>query len=332
MSAAPMTVAPGPAAPVETDVLEVLAKGSLTFHFASRFLAPSVRRDAATLYAFCRWVDDAADEAPSVDEAHRALDRIEAALRGLHDEPVLRPVMALFDRRGIDPVHALDLVDGVRSDLGRVRVASDRELVRYAYAVASTVGLMMCGVLGVTDRRALPHAIDLGVAMQLTNICRDVAEDARMGRVYLPATRLTGVGVEPEPEAVLDASEGVRHVVADLLDLADRYYASGERGMHFIPTGARLAILVASRVYRAIGVRLRRLGGDPLQGRTVVPTAAKVWTALRALLSFPSVSWPSRLDHDPALHRFLHDRAGADPAARPSTPPTPPLGTAPRSP
>jgi phytoene synthase len=223
----------------------------------------------------------------------------------------------LFERRRIDVRYALELVAGVASDLGEVRVADDAALVRYGYRVAGTVGLMMVGVLGVRAAEALPHAVDLGVAMQLTNICRDVREDAERGRVYLPASRLRALGVAPTPEGVLGARDAVRRVVTDLLALADRYYASAEDGMRHIPWRARLAILVASSVYRAIGVRLLSRGADALAGRTVVPFGGKLWAAVGAVLRLP---WASlrRSPHAEALHGALVGLPGIDPGVGPA--------------
>jgi phytoene synthase len=301
---------------VPSDPTAVLAAGSKTFRFASFFLAPDRRTDAALLYRFCRHVDDVADESEDADAARAGLARLTDELTGrVPARPLIAETLALFRRRDIDVRYALELIVGVASDLDTVRVRDDAELVRYAYRVAGTVGLMMCGVLGVKDPDALAHAVDLGVGMQITNICRDVAEDARLGRVYLPATRLRSVGIPATPDGVATSREGVQVVVLDILSMADRYYTSGEDGLRYIPTRARLAILVAGRLYRAIGVVLRQRGGDALAGRTVVPFAGKVLFSMLALLSFPGLS-RRRLSHRPALHQAIAGWPGADSRAR----------------
>lgn len=243
------------------------------------------------LYTFCRYVDDVADDSPDPHQARRDLLALDAELAGTaRPRPLVRSLLDIFAAREVDPVHARSLVHGVSTDLHEVRVGTDDELLRYGYHVAGTVGLMMCGLLGVRDRHAWAFAVDLGVAMQITNICRDVAEDARRGRVYLPAQRLEAHGVRPDPSSVLAAPAPVARVVSDLLDLADVYYRSAERGMVYLPARTRLAIHVAARVYRGIGVRLRAHGCDALAGRTVVPRWQKigfalggVWSALRRL-------------------------------------------------
>lgn len=290
--------------------LAVLAEGSRSFSFAGLFLSGDTRRDAAVVYALCRTIDDLADEAPSEAEARSNLDRVEAELRGeIPASPWVEAALEVFARRDIDVAHALNLVHGVRTDLDEVRIADDDGLIRYGYHVASTVGLMMCGVLGVREEEALPFAVDLGVAMQITNICRDVAEDAHRRRVYLPATRLSAHGVEPSPEGVLAGGSGVAATTDELLSLADLYYRSAEHGMRFIPWRARIAILVASRVYRGIGVRLRRRGSDPLAGRTVVPLGGKLRWALRGLMAALRSPW-MRHTHRDSLHRPLRGLPG----------------------
>jgi phytoene synthase len=167
-------------------------------------------------------------------------------------------------------------------------MADDAELVRYCYRVASTVGLMMCAVLGVRRREALPHAVDLGIAMQLTNICRDVAEDAANGRVYLPADRLARAGVNSEDLVRGRASAaGVAEVVRGTLEMADRY----------------------------IGVRLRRRRCDALGGRTVVPWPEKLYWGTRAMAEAlrPGMRGVTpRWAHDATLHAALRGLPGAN--------------------
>lgn len=324
---APMQPAlvPATSAPSATAVL---ARSSKSFRFAGAFLPADRLQDAAVVYAFCRAVDDAVDDAPSVAAGRAAADDLAAELAGRRPaRPEVRDFLAVCRKNDVDTGFADELLAGVKSDAqARVIVDDDASLLRYCYRVAGTVGGLMCGVLGVRDPRAVPFAVDLGVAMQLTNICRDVLEDARHERVYLPLARLRAAG--------LDVTDGVAHegadacaairegapatrdavvvVVADLLALADRYYDSGSAGLRFIPWRSRLAILIAARVYRAIGLKLLRRGGDPLQGRTVTSTTDKLWRAAGALLSFSVL--PRRL-HDASLHTALRGLPGCAPEA-----------------
>ena len=300
---------------VVADSRAVLARHARTFDLAGWFLPAERLDDAAVVYAFCRLVDDSVDEAATIDEGRAALLAIERELRG---EDEARPLVACFaellDAWGLPRRVALELIVGVRSDAGPVEVQGDPDLVRYCYRVAGTVGLMMCGVLGVRDRKALPFALDLGIAMQLTNISRDVAADARLGRVYLPATRLRAAGAEPAALVRGEAARGpVARVVLELLGLADRYYESADGGLRFIPWRSRLAIVVAGRVYRAIGVRLRRHGGDALAGRTMLPALEKAWWVAEALVRFVrTLAAPIVTVHEAELHRWLVGWPGAD--------------------
>ncbi|MBA3546354.1 MAG: phytoene/squalene synthase family protein [Nannocystis sp.] len=311
-------------AQVIAESREVLAAHARTFQLAGRFLGPARRDEAAVVYAFCRLVDDLVDEARDLASGSAALAEVEAELRG---RAPARPLVAVFaelmDEYGVARAVALELIAGVRSDSGPVALADDAALLRYCYQVAGTVGLMMCGVLGVRDPVAAPFALDLGVAMQLTNICRDVAEDARRGRVYLPASRLARSGSAPTDLHGGDAPRpAIAGVVLDLLELADRHYASADLGMRFIPWRSRLAILVAARVYRAIGLVLRRRGGDAMAGRAVVSTLEKLGWSGVALARFTLGLLPGPTPtHDPALHRWLAGLPGADPNAGKSVDP-----------
>jgi phytoene synthase len=296
---------------------EVLAYHGRSFRLASHFLPRQCRKDATVVYAMCRLIDDLVDEAPDPDTALSNLNEVRSELTGSHPK---RPLVAVFldvvKRRDIDIRATLHLTDAVLSDLDTVLVPDDKMLIQYCYGVAGTVGLMMCGVLGVRDPLATAHAIDLGIAMQITNICRDVLEDAAMGRVYLPASRLKQAGTSPQ--ALLDGTadpEAVASVVRDLLCLAERYYSSGEHGLHYIPAKPRTAIVVASRVYRSIGLRLLRIhSGNALAGRTVVPTWERIIWVIRGLFSCGSkvVRGHGTTPHQSNLHHSLIGFPGAN--------------------
>jgi 15-cis-phytoene synthase len=263
---------------------QLLAQRGNSFHWARRLLSARHAERATRLYGFCRRVDDLADECVSPSAAHEALAVVRLALQtGQSNDPALRDMLHLMHDCGIDPVVPLELIQGVQSDLGEVRVADMAELLRYAYRVAGTVGLMMTAALDVTAPEALPHAIDLGIAMQLTNICRDVHADALLGRRYLPTTLVGAV----EPAALIAPVGAVRaaavHAMRTLLDLADRHYASGEQGLRHLPAGARAGILVAARVYREIGVVLRQRDFDCWSSRVRVGAASKAAITLGAL-------------------------------------------------
>ncbi len=293
---------------------DVLARHARSFQLASRFLPADVRDDAALCYAFCRMVDDAVDETADPVLARRAAEDLLDELKGRRaPRPVVLAWRHMALRRRIPGAAAYALLEGALADTGEVRLEDDAALVEYGYLVAGTVGVMMCGLLGVRDRDALPHAIDLGIGMQLTNICRDVREDAARGRVYLPRTRLLAHGTTPE--AVLDGTApraAVAAVVLEVLDLAERYYASAEQGMRAIPWRARLAIYAASRLYAAIGRKLARSGGDALAGRTVVGPWERAWCVVRAVAAWgwSHLARGAETRHDASLHLPIVGRVG----------------------
>ena len=300
---------PDASAAIVAESRQVLARHARTFNLASVFLTPTQRDDAAVVYSFCRTIDDLVDEAPHPTIGRQGVEAIRSMLEGrTAPTPLVEAFLRVADRTGFALNAATDLMDGVLSDTGDVTFQDDGELIRYGYSVAGTVGLMMCGVIGVSEDWALSHAIDLGIAMQITNICRDVLEDAGRGRVYLPAARLRLAGVEPDDLRGGRANPiKIGPVVQDLLHLADEYYQSGDQGMRAIPTRPRMAIFAASRVYRAIGTEIGRQRFDITAGRAVVPHWRKfgwVTSAIAQSLVYPLV--PSR-GHNTDLHAPLND-------------------------
>ena len=288
------------------------AKGK-TFNWARRLLNPTHGNRAARLYAFCRYLDDCADEAASPSEAHARLQAVDTALQsGSSTDPKVADALLLFRECGIDPAIPRELIKGLLDDLAAVRIRDEAELLRYCYRVAGTVGLMMCDVLDVKHPAASAFAIDLGIAMQLTNICRDVHEDAQLGRRYLPAS-LVG---DLDPAALLTASPTIQattqKAVAHLLKLADRYYASGEQGLPYLPLRARHGIRVAGRLYRAIGAHIKAQDCNVWAGRARVGLTQKTTLTLSSVVSgcFSSSFLRVSSTHDARLHRALRGLPG----------------------
>jgi phytoene synthase len=264
----------------------MLARGSKSFALAARVLPSSCRDDVAVLYAYCRRADDRIDDAPALEQPAR-LEQLAAELRSIYaNEPQFDPVLAEFqrvvERYSIPEAYPQALLDGFRTDVGVVRLGTVAELLLYAHRVAGVVGLMSCCIFGVRERRALQHANDLGIAMQLTNVCRDVAEDWRRGRLYLPSELLgSAAGAPLEPASRTQVQFALRR----LLELADRYYASGDLGLGALPLRVAIAVRAARLVYAAIGARLEAQGYDVLAGRAVVPTWYKLALVARAIVS-----------------------------------------------
>ena len=296
------------AALAEADT--ILSQKGRSFYWARQLLKSEHAARATRLYSVCRYLDDLADEATSASLAKAALDDVKLAfMRQQASHPVVQDGVLLMQACGIDPGVMCQLIDGVRSDLETVAIANLDELLQYCYQVAGTVGLMMCAVLDTQHPAALRHAVDLGVAMQLTNICRDVQADAVAGRRYLPASM---VGSLPPAALVAPAPSlqpQLQACVCQLLEMADQYYRSGEMGMSYLPVGARAGILTAARVYREIGTGLKRRQYQFWQGRVVVSPARKMAVTAKLLLTAPfsRFFWQPTELHEPAMHRaFSH--------------------------
>ncbi len=252
-----------------------------SFALAATLLAEPQRTRVARLYAACRAVDDLADLAG--DAASRVrLDSIHRQLEAAAPvDPVAVEFVNLARAVPFDLAPACRLIAGVRGDLDAVQIADEGELLAYAGAVAGTVGAMMAEVLGARSSPARSCAVDLGIAMQLTNIARDVAEDAHLGRRYLPYA-----WAPFRPDAIARASVGVRPACAAavlrVLSLADRHYASGLAGLGYLPLRPRLAVSAAAAVYGEIGVMLREREGCFWEGRVVVPRRRRLAVAAAA--------------------------------------------------
>lgn len=277
---------------------ELLARAGKSFHLAGKFLPPDRRRAATQLYAFCRGLDDLADETGDAVQ-------IEAVAAALENHDASHPLAALYlDLDSPDPAPAVALARALRDDTGPTRIADERELLRYCHGVAGTVGLMMARVLGATDPAAAWHAIDLGIALQLTNIARDTGEDADHGRRYIPATWL-----DLPPDSMRRAPETVHQAALRCLALAERYDASGIAGLIYLPPESRRGILVAARVYREIGAELRRRGPHRPADRVVVPAWRKAMLVAQAFIA-PAPWNNEKPVHDIALHRDLDHLVG----------------------
>ena len=304
---------------LSTDqAIAVLKSHGRSFHFASRLLGQTYRIRAARLYAFCRYVDDLADEASDPAIAAQELLALKASLQtGKASEPCVASMIDLMQELSMPLAPVLSLISGVQSDLEPRRVKDQAELLQYAYQVAGTVGLMMCIILDVRDRQAWPFAIDLGIAMQLTNIARDVGEDAHKGRVYLPATWLGGVSANQIPKPSAEHAAQLCDATQQVLSLSQTYYQSGLDGIHYLPTTARYGIVVAAMVYREIGQMVTENDYRSWDSRAIVPYSRKLATAAKALTrySLQSSSRQKHAHHDAHLHQHLQHCFGANTSA-----------------
>lgn len=259
------------------DAGESIRRHSRSFSFASRLLPAAKRADVERLYAWCRWCDDGVDAATSprqaldfVERAAQDVDRIAAGARPLARES--RWLADLAGRHALPLEAALALLEGMRTDLAPAAGLSEGGLLRYCFRVAGTVGVLLCPILGLGDRRHLPHAAALGMGMQLTNIARDVAEDWRRGRCYLPVEWTDGLRPGGELADLTRVQRGVRMI----LEVADGYYTAGEAGIAALDADSRLAVRAAARIYHAIGTKIRSRGFEVLDERARVSTLGKL--------------------------------------------------------
>lgn len=253
---------------VLAEARAALAQGSQSFAAATRLLRSDLRDDATLLYAWCRHCDDAVDGQHLGHNRHAVPDAA-GRLRGLRratddaleGSPAALPFAALArvcGRHSIPRAHPHELLSGLAMDVEGRRYDTVSDTLDYCYHAAGVVGVMMARIMGVTEPEALHRASDLGIAFQLTNIARDVVEDARANRCYIPGEILAAEGITAgdlfEPRAWPDA----QRAAVQLLDVAEPYYASGFRGLSALPGDAVWGIASARRVYRAIGDRIRK--------------------------------------------------------------------------
>lgn len=295
---------------------EAIRHGSLSFHAASKLLPAKVRDPALALYAFCRLADDEVDEGDhQAGAVFRLQERLDAAYAG-------KPINAPEDRAFAAIVEDFEmpralpeaLLEGLAWDAAEHRYDTLSGVRDYSARVASAVGAMMCVLMRVRDPDALARACDLGVAMQLTNIARDVGEDARMGRIYLPLDWLAEFGIDPV-NFVRDPlpTNDVRKMVKRLLAEADRLYVRSEAGINVLPLQARTGIWAARLIYAGIGSQLKRQGFDSISTRARTSSRQKLgWVAQASAHTAGSLVMPkSPVIYAPPLKEvaFLVDAA-----------------------
>jgi len=328
------TSAPQPTGAVVTPVLDfdsqdlqacvaMMQGGSKTFFAASRLLPPRVRTAAIALYAFCRVADDLVDEAVVGDAPLDVLQtRLDAIYAGTPQDHVEDHALSLVVQQYKLPRHLLDaLIEGFAWDAAGQSYDSIEDLHTYAARVAGSVGAMMSWIMGPQSMDTLARACELGVAMQLTNIARDVGHDASIGRLYLPRRWMIEAGVQPEAWMANPAfTPGIAEVISRLLDEADRLYKQAHSGIAALPPDCRAAICAASMIYSEIGHQLRREGLDSVNKRTVVSTTRKLMLLASA---WTQTHWIRTSANNPApLAAIMHLVQGCRDATQQTAPPT----------
>lgn len=289
-----------------TESEKILKYHGKTFYFAQRFLGRKSGYAVARLYRFCRYVDDLADESSDKEKAEDKLNNIRLQLiEKQASDPLVQDFIELADDWQINLSNANDLVEGVISDLGIVALQSQSELLQYCYRVAGTVGLMMCPLL-YAEKKGVDFALDLGIAMQLTNIARDVLYDARQNRRYIPAEWIKGLSAAEITALRKEDSSLIQNCIQRTLALAETYYQSGAKGYAYLPMRSRISIAIAARTYRQIGIKLLKNECEYWRGRTYTTLAEKIMlAAMEVVLNTFNAPFLKKVTHKTSLHDDL---------------------------
>tara|TARA_B100000575_G_scaffold288325_1_gene288145 strand:- start:140 stop:1006 length:867 start_codon:yes stop_codon:yes gene_type:complete len=275
------------------DNKEIIYKSSKSFFWASRFLSSDTLQKVINIYSFCRIHDDIVDENLEFSNAENKFKR---------EIEELKDIIKAY---GISDDIISELILGINSDIDFKRYKNNKELLRYCYRVAGVVGLMMTKALKIESEEANFYAIDLGIAMQLTNISRDIMQDFNNQRIYLPED--TGITQETLSIKNDENNKRIKQEVNKILLKSDIYYKSSLNGFRYIPIKSRLSILVALRIYEAIGIKIKRSGTKFLEENIYIKIHEKVFIVLKTLLEFAIffIIPVYRKEHNPYLHENL---------------------------
>jgi len=307
---------------------ETIKVGSKSFAAAARLFDAPTRRSVLMLYAWCRHCDDVVDgqelgfgvAAPAHDPHAELSQLYEQTERAYAGDAMSDPAFAAFQevalRHAIAPRYAFDHLAGFAMDVDGARYETIDDTLRYCYHVAGVVGLMMASIMGAKEAKVLDRACDLGLAFQLTNIARDIVDDARVGRCYLPAQWLNEAGIPVDEIAQPQHRAALARVAARLVDQAEPYYDSSLDGIRALPLRSAWAIATARNVYRQIGIEVKARGPRAWDERVGTSKATKLKLlakgGVEALLSRlrPAKARPAGLWQRPAQHAAAPRHAG----------------------
>ncbi len=287
----------------------LIKKKSKSFYFASIFLPKPIFKNCSVLYNFCRFVDDIADKKNS--DKKKKLLKILRKIKNwnLKKKRLNLDIDLLISKKLIKSTCLIELINGVLLDTKKkVHILNETQLINYAYLVAGTVGLMMSDLLGNKNTYSNRYAVDLGIAMQLTNIMRDIVEDAKINRVYLPkswANLKTKEILNKENSAVIK----LKYATNKLYKLSEDYYDSSIKGLAFLPFKSRLAILLALFMYRGIGKKIIKNNYSNLRKREFTNIFEKIICLIKALslFIFNLKIHFKQYNHDLQLHAKINE-------------------------
>tara|TARA_S200000501_G_C20734754_1_gene704503 strand:- start:172 stop:1053 length:882 start_codon:yes stop_codon:yes gene_type:complete len=268
---------------LELNSVKDLKKEGKSFYWASFFLPRYIRTKAGKLYSICRYFDDLADK----DKEDKSLFLKETIEKIKNDRE--STVNNYLQENNINISIFIDFIEGLIKDQKNVKIQNKKELIIYSYNVAGTVGLMMSKIIGVVNIKANSAAIDLGIAMQLTNIIRDVYEDAQMNRIYLPADLIPDITLSMlNGEQILGSKQEyiISNAIQQLIDLSEKFYLNGFSGLKYIPYRTRLGIYIAANVYRGISIKIRSKGKRYLKKRVYLSFIEKTIITIKSISIF----------------------------------------------
>ena len=267
---------------------EKTASSGSSFYYSFLFLPKAKRRAITALYAFCREVDDVVDECSDADVARTTLNwwrsEVVAIYGGKPQHPVAKALVPVVQQYNLSQEHLLEIIDGMEMDLDLARYTDFKSLQLYCYRVASVVGLLTVEIFGYSDRQTLKYAHDLGIAFQLTNIIRDVGEDARRNRIYLPMEELQQFNVTAADILHGRESENFQKLMAFQIERAQRFYQQALTHLPVADRKAQLTGLIMAAIYRATLNEVVASGCHVLRERVSLTPQWKLWLALKTWL------------------------------------------------
>lgn len=271
-----------------------------TFFWATWFLEKTYSNRLYAIYAFCRRIDDLVDETKENSTRRKKLNEVIDAWDNKQYHEVISEFSNISKNYLPRNIIIKEFLKGQTSDLNHKQPKNISELLIYCYQVAGIVGLMVCDSMGIKEKRLKYHAIDLGIAMQLTNICRDIREDAEKKRIYLPKNMVRGITINKITNPTKEQCKDINKARKKLLDLADEYYQSGYCGIDYLPKKTARAIRVAAKLYQGIGVKMIRNKTSYSDERTYLSKIEKTIISLKTI--FFSTNSQKCKRHNKSLH------------------------------
>ena len=261
------------------------AQSGSSFYYSFLFLPPDRRRAITALYAFCREVDDAVDECNDPQLAHAKLGwwrrEVVGLYQGAAQHPVTHALQGAVTQFNLPQEHLQEIIDGMEMDLSQNRYLDYKGLQQYCHRAAGVVGLLAAQIFGYQDRQTLEYAHELGVAFQLTNIIRDVGEDARRGRIYLPLDEMQRFGVSAADVLHRRHNDAFRKLIEFQIERAEKHYTQAFADLPRVDRRSQRPGLVMAAIYRTLLGEIRRDGCRVLTHRTALTPIRKLWIAWR---------------------------------------------------